>query len=51
VSHFQQSAQERAARGIPFELIRLSTGTIPPQQLTDALEAAFTAIEKRQHEN
>lgn len=48
VSHFQQSAEERAARGIPFELIRLSTGTIPPQQLTDALEAAFTALETRQ---
>lgn len=51
VSHFQQSAEERAARGIPFELIRLSTGTIPPQQLTDALEAAFTALERRRQEN
>jgi cystathionine gamma-synthase len=48
VSHFQQSAEERASRGIPFDLIRLSTGTISPQQLTDALEAAFTALEERQ---
>jgi cystathionine gamma-synthase len=50
VSHFQQSAEERAARGIPFDLIRLSTGTILPQQLSDALETAFTAVEGRQRE-
>jgi cystathionine beta-lyase/cystathionine gamma-synthase len=48
VSHFQQSPEERAARGIPFDLIRLSTGTILPQQLTDAIEAGFTAVESRQ---
>ncbi|MEY4668686.1 MAG: hypothetical protein RL518_1385 [Pseudomonadota bacterium] len=48
VSHFQQSADERVSRGIPFDLIRLSTGTIPPQQLTDALEAGFAALERRQ---
>jgi|GEM_PF-2130690 len=47
VSHFQQSPQERAARGIPFDLMRLSVGTINNQQLTDALAAGFAALEAR----
>lgn len=47
VSHFQQSQQERAARGIAFDLMRLSVGTGNPQQLTDALAAGFAALESR----
>lgn len=48
VSHFSQTEEERRARNIPDDLIRLSVGTINPQQLTDALEAGFTALERRQ---
>jgi cystathionine gamma-synthase len=48
VSHFRQSAEERASRGIPIDLIRLSVGTIPKQQLTDALAAGFEALESYQ---
>lgn len=48
VSHFRQSAEERASRGIPIDLIRLSVGTIPKQQLTDALVAGFEALESCQ---
>jgi len=45
VSHFQQSEAERSTRGIPLDLIRLSCGTVPPQVLTDALQAGFEAME------
>lgn len=44
VSHFQQTAAQRLERGIPNDLIRLSVGTVPQQQLTDALEAGFAAL-------
>lgn len=47
VSHFSQSPEERRARNIPDDLIRLSVGTGLPQTLTDALQAAFTALEAR----
>lgn len=45
VSHFTQSLQERAARNIPFNLLRLSVGTGAPEELTEALKAAFAALE------
>lgn len=47
VSHFQQTPEERAARGIPNDLIRLSVGTVPEQVLTNAFEAGFAALEER----
>ena len=47
VSHFKQTLKERAARGIPLELIRLSVGTGSPEQLTTALRAGFEAFEAR----
>jgi cystathionine gamma-synthase len=48
VSHFSQTVEERRARNIPDDLVRLSVGTIKPQQLTEALCAGFAALEKRQ---
>lgn len=48
VSHFQQSDEERAARGIPDNLLRLSTGIVLPEELTTALQAGFSALEERQ---
>ena len=48
VSHFQQSDAERAARGIPDNLLRLSTGIGRPEELTTALQAGFLALESRQ---
>ena len=49
VSHFQQTPEQRAERGIPNDLLRLSVGTGSQQELTDALEAGFTALERRRN--
>lgn len=48
VSHFQQSDAEREARGIPDNLLRLSTGIVVPEQLTTAIQVGFAALEERQ---
>lgn len=47
VSHFKQTLHERAQRGIPLDLIRLSVGTGNPECLTAALRAGFEALEER----
>ena len=47
VSHFSQTPAERAARGIPDDLLRLSVGTGSPQALTEAFQAGFLALEAR----
>jgi cystathionine gamma-synthase len=46
VSHFKQTRQERANRGIPLDLIRLSVGTGNEEALSSALQAGFEALEK-----
>lgn len=47
VSHFGQTAEERAERGIPDDLIRLSVGTIPAEDLLKALQAGLSALGAR----
>lgn len=47
VSHFRQTAEERAERGIPDDLIRLSVGTIPAEDLLMALRAGLSALGAR----
>lgn len=48
VSHFQQTPAERAARGIPDDLIRVALGTQSKESLTKAFEAGFSALAVRQ---
>lgn len=47
VSHFKQTLEERAQRGIPLSLVRLSVGTGNPEELTAGLQAGFEAFEER----
>ncbi len=47
VSHFRQTPEERAQRGIPDDLVRLSVGTIPPEWLEEALRAGLLALADR----
>jgi cystathionine beta-lyase/cystathionine gamma-synthase len=47
VSHFSQTPEERKARGIPNDLLRLSVGTGSTQSLTDAFQRGFSALEAR----
>ena len=47
VSHFSQSSEERAARNIPFNLLRLSVGTGSEEALTAALRAGFDALDEK----
>lgn len=44
VSHFKQSIEERLARGITHDLIRLSVGTGDVAELERALSAGFAAL-------
>ena len=48
VSHFQQTPAERAARGIPDDLMRIALGTQSKESLTKAFEAGFAALAVRQ---
>jgi cystathionine beta-lyase/cystathionine gamma-synthase len=48
VSHFQQTPAERAARGIPDDLMRIALGTQSKESLTKAFEAGFAALAARQ---